>query len=234
MLVCAVAEDWQAADRLTSGLARRGFDVRLQSLSVVDLDRTRVSALAHAIRDSDFVVVLLSPRAVPIPSRPVPAIAHVLQLVSRLRSHALFLIPVRLEAFDYGDLGALHLEAIDFFPDPYEAEVAVARSMVANYGRWDLESRHYIMLGFGTIFLASILLFVSVALPLIFVPDRPIRSILVAGISLMVWLYVTFLASAWAGNRLGGWARRHRLQREWAWRGFLGALTAVTALLILL
>lgn len=234
VLLCAVREDAEAAARLAGGLARRGFIVDSRLLDAEDMEGERFAKLERAIRASDFCVVLLSRRAVPAPSRPVPILAAVFHAVSRLRAYALYLIPVRLEPVEQGDLGAASMELIDLFPDPEEGEAALARAMVTNYGRWDLESRHFLILGFGTVCITSILLLATLVLPPLIRADRPLRSVLLVTASIVLWLYPTFLASAWAGNRLGEWARRHRLAREWAWRGFVGAWTAVAALLLLL
>jgi hypothetical protein len=89
------------------------------------------------------------------------------------------------------------------------------------------------ILGFATLFLASALTLALVVLPR--VADVPsLRGILLGGGLSIVWLYGTFLASAWIGNRLGRWARSRRLEREWAWRGFVGLwVAAVLALMIL-
>jgi hypothetical protein len=234
VLLCAVVEDAGPAERLAAGLTGRGFDVETRLLEVEDLEHDGFAALERAVRASDFVVVLLSTRSVPVPSKPVPVIAGLFRMVSGLRAYGLYLIPVRLEVRDYGDVGARSLEVIDMAPDPHEGELTLARVMVASYGRWDLESRHYIILGFGTIFLVSIGLLVTLVLPSLIRADRPIRSLLLATGSIVFWLYPTFLASAWAGNRLGEWARRRRLEREWAWRGFAALWATIATLLLLL
>jgi hypothetical protein len=227
VLIAACADDDAAAVRLRDGLDARGFAARVLTVSADD------AALRAEIRDSDFIVVLLSTAAVPLRSRPVPELARVLAAVGALRGHVLYMIPARLDRVEPGPLEADHLQVIDLESDWDRGEGEIARLIAANFGRWDLESRHFMILGFATLFLASALTLALVVLPR--VADVPsLRGILLGGGLSIVWLYGTFLASAWIGNRLGRWARSRRLEREWAWRGFVGLwVAAVLALMIL-
>jgi hypothetical protein len=229
VLIASSDEDAAAAERLCADLERRGFAARTVGSPPGDGD-----VLAREIRASDFIVVLFSSLGIPIPSRPVPSLARVLSAVGALRGHALYLIPARLDAVEPGPLQADHLQVIELDRDWDLGEQEIARLMIANYGRWDLEARHFMILGFATLFLASALTLALVVLPRVVGAAPSVRAILMGGALSIVWLYGTFLASAWIGNRLGRWARYRRLEREWAWRGFFAVwATAIAALLLL-
>lgn len=228
VLIAACGDDDAAAHRLRDGLEARGFAARVLNLSLDD------AKLRAEIRDGDFIVVLLSRSAVPLRSRPVPELARAIAAIGALRGHALYMIPARLDGVHPGPLAADHLQIIDLEPDWERGEVDIARLIAANFGRWDLESRHFMILGFATLFLASALVLALVVLPRVSGDVLSLRGILLGGGLSIVWLYGTFLASAWIGNRLGRWARSRRLEREWAWRGFAGLwAVAVIALLFL-
>jgi hypothetical protein len=227
VLIAACDVDVAAAERLRAGLASRGFAPRTLRSPADGRE------LARRIRGSDFIVVLLSTAGVPEPSAPEPDLARILKAVGSLRGHALYLIPARLDAVEPGPLDADHLQIIDLHPYWDRGENEIAHLMVANYGRWDLESRHFMILAFATLFIVSALILALVALPGIVDEERSLGSILVAGGASTVWLYGTFLASAWIGDRLGRWARFRRLEREWAWGGFLAVWATALALLLL-
>lgn len=229
VLIAACDADAAAAARLRDSLNARDFKARVQNAAPDD-----EAGLRAEIRRSDFIIVLLSEAGVPERSRPVPALARVLDAVSRLRAHALYLIPARLDDVEPGPLQADHLQVIDLGPDWERGERDIARLMAANFGRWDLESRHFMILGFATLFLASALILTLVVLPRVVGDVLSLRGILLGGGLSIVWLYGTFLASAWIGNRLGRWARSRRLEREWAWRSFVGLWAAAVLALVLL